>query len=130
MVGRKNVAWKTGEKPTGIRKEHRHYTPDTPLRPGKEEVYERALVPGNMFTTMHPMSPQMDPAYFYPSTYPYLIADMHDPKIPWGAVAIYAGMTRTEELRMGSLARVPRHTFIIEGRQYLLMNLNLVSPVI
>lgn len=130
MVGRKNVTWKTGEKPAAIRKEYRLYTPDTPIKPGKEELYEATLVPGNMFTAAHPMSPQVDPTYFYPSVYPYLFADLHDPKIPWGAVAIYAGMTRTEELRHGSVARVPRHTFIIDGRQYLLTNLNLVSPVI
>jgi len=47
-----------------------------------------------------------------------------------GEIAIYAGLCYVEEEANKRRLMVARHSFIINGGQYILTNLNLLNPVI
>ena len=98
------------------------------------EKMQPHLVVGSLWTIEVPMSPdnrftgpdyvQHEFKYIQPNGYFFA-----EDKYPPGTVAVYLGTTRVEEGRFGSLLRVPRHTFLIEGIRYMTASLRHFSPV-
>lgn len=94
-------------------------------------MLQALLVPGTLFVVQHAMQPNTD-ANLIPAEYPYLVDNWVAPEsapVRRGDVAVYVGTARMEEERSGTLMRVPRHTFFINGTRYVITNLNLISPV-
>jgi hypothetical protein len=128
------VTWK---EPEVYRTSHLRpypYIPNTDLMPGTVETYMTSLVPGALFVTTNILRP--DERYnvgYEKHPHAYLHADPYSwgtsVTYPVGTVAVYAGQVRVEEAdRRGDKMRVPRHSFIVGGVQYITTNLNDFKP--
>jgi hypothetical protein len=127
---KKQITWKVDRKASPPTR-HRQYFPDVPIPEELREVYEKHLMPGELFvvnTTLR-VAPDVGRE---PPPYPYVIeygyGDEHV-AAQKGDVAIYAGQVRVEERAGKGLIRVPRHSFIVRGGRYLLTNLHWLKPV-
>lgn len=132
MVARKNITWKTpgGKAPARVQR-HRPYVPDATVRwaaPGELESY---LVPGALFRAEHNLGvDDGDVARWIPAEHQYVCPAWIDASIiRAGAVCVYAGTTRVEEIRNTTITRLQRHTIIAGSGRYIITNLNWISPV-
>jgi len=133
---RKQITWKLdGTTPRG--NTSREYFPDIPIDPQHREKIEKCLVHGSAFFLKSAMALRTWPLNYKEPPFPYLIETIH---ALWaniiastGSIVIYTGTIRVEELVKQNknirLARVLRHSFIINGGRYLLTNLNVLDPV-
>lgn len=107
----------------------RQYSPDISLTKKTAQSLEGKLYVGAIFTTLSAMYTPEVPGNT-PPPFPYITkagySDHAD--VPKGAVCIYAGIVRVEELNGSTPVRAPRHSFVINGRRVLIINLNLFKP--
>lgn len=131
---RKQITWKLDGTDRTIA---RDYFPDTPIDPLHREKIEKYLVLGSAFFLKSALARRMWPSFYKEPPFPYLVETI---QTTWtnlvastGSLAIYIGTVRVEELvkrnKDARLARVLRHSFIINDGRYLVTNLNLLDPV-
>ena len=133
---RKQITWKLDGTDT-TRTIAREYFPDIPIDPLHREKIEKCLVLGSAFFLKSAMARRMLPPNYKEPPFPYLVETIPTsyPNLvaSTGSLAIYIGTVRVEELVKRNkdirLARVLRHSFIINGGRYLVTNLNLLDPV-
>lgn len=129
---RKKVTWKVDrnqDKPL----RPRVYEPDVPLSSEFQEVYQKNLVPGGMFSLKLTMRLHHIQAGYQEPPFPYIRESWYTTDSivgTSGQLAIYAGPVRVEEKTGNGLIRVPRHSFIINGQRCLVTNLALLEPIL
>jgi hypothetical protein len=132
MAVRKNITWKTPTGKTPARANTpRPFVADAPVRwaaPGELDSY---LVPGALFRAEHNLGvDDGDVARWIPAVHQYVCPAWIDASIiRAGAVCVYAGTTRVEEIRNTTITRLHRHTIISGSGRYIITNLNWISPV-
>lgn len=128
MVVKKKVTWRV-DRTFNKEPRTRQYIPETPLTEEHQEVLKDKLLVGNLFRTNRVL--EIDNGHYAKiSSFPYLYEGWYsDRGYPINTLAVYAGLVRVEELKGTSTIRVPRHSFIILGKRYLVINLNLFFPV-
>lgn len=113
----------------------RRYVSDVSVKSDNVELFERNLSVGGLFIT-NSLLAIAELVYHRPACHPYLIeavmisSSMTSAHIKVGEIAIYAGLCYVEEEANKRRLMVARHSFIINGGQYILTNLNLLNPVI
>ncbi len=110
-------------------------TADESFSQKEREFLAAALSPGRMFVTNYNLSLMKIPEGTINPPFPYLrIHEIWEfgwlPLSHAGAIALYAGEIRTEEIdHDGHHVRPIRHTFIIGGGRYIVPSLNWVRPI-
>lgn len=133
MPRRTKVTWKVDRKKHAPIK-RRPYYPDASVPEDKKELFERMLVPGGLFLVKNVLRVETG---FDAVQFPYIIESWYatDAIVAKpGQLAMYAGTVRVEEEggkgTAHGIVRVPRHSFIINGGRYLVLNLNWLDPVV
>lgn len=123
---KKRIQWNAGHK-SGPRPQQNQYYSDVELPVEKKELYEKHLTPGALFVTVTPVAPSNSIAS---TSYRYLIQAWYtsETKNP-GTLAIYLGQVRVEESVGRTTRRVLRHSFIVDGCRYVVIDLNLLKPL-
>lgn len=133
---RNKVLWQPSQM-TAVELPLRRYISDVSVKSDNVELFERSLSIGGLFIT-NSLLAIAELVYHRPARHPYLIevrawsaASMANvTHIKVGEVAIYAGLCYVEEEANKRRLMVARHSFIINGGQYILTNLNLLNPVV
>lgn len=131
MSRHKKVTWKV-DRATHPTARPLPYMGETKIPEEKLEEFERALEPGGLFVVKRALITANLPGHVAPP-HPFLVESAYAfaPSAPEGSLAIYAGIVRVEEGRdPRQQVRVPRHSFIINGCQYLIVNLGNLEPVL
>ena len=126
----KRVTWKVDRR-VDQPLQPRRYVQDVALSEESAALLEGKLVPGSLFTIRSNLEVQ-DTRGYKPPPFPYLIESWLAGKstIKAGSIAIYAGIVRVEEVQNATTFRAPRHSVIINGSRYLLINLNHLFPAL
>jgi hypothetical protein len=130
MAVRKNITWKTptGKAPARAQR-HRPFVADAPARWAAPGELDSFLVPGTLFRAEHNLGLEADGDWI-PAAHQYVCPSWIDAAvIRTGAICIYAGTTRVEEIRNTTITRLQRHTIISGSGRYIITNLNWISPV-
>ena len=117
---RKKISWK--DQPI-VTKNIPHYVPS----PESSEKLKESWIDHLKVGTLWSLSQNMDvlPGTAYLKRAPHRLATLSK-----GALAIYIGTERYEELRNDSTLLVLRHVFVVGGGRYVVTDFNNIEPVI
>ena len=133
--GRKQVTWKDPVAHVAKKRPHPHV-----LAPSGDvcvrHVRPEDLTPGSLWVVVSKCGPNntYNPDVYEQHEFPYLTvlyyAGADNPGVPINSVAVYLGHTRVEEeSRAGVMLSIPRHTFLINGKRWLVADFNLLEPI-
>lgn len=131
---RKQVTWTAAaaEERARAKRPHPHMV-EVPITQ-EHEAWIDALLPGCLWQVGVGMGPltTCSPEWYLQHEIPYLTLPNWGapPAVPAGAPAVYMGLTRVEEITSrGTLMTFLRHVFLIDGRRWMVFDLNLLRPV-
>lgn len=116
------------------------FIPEMKLPSEYIDTYMVHLIPGSLWTTSCDLFLEFrfeTLGYYKQHELRYVTNDLNKiryakaPDFPKGTIAIYSEQVRVEEgTTTGSIIRIPRHTFIINGIRYMTVNLTDFTPVL
>lgn len=83
--------------------------------------------PGALFTLKVGMYPAVDSGYAFAPLYPHYGPD-GSAQIKKGSLVMYAGDIRASERKNGDVVQAVKHTFIISGGRYIIVDLSQLKP--